>query len=971
MAKDITIKNPEGTLIYYPKTVSQLVYDNANDKTVATEISEINEDINAILLHTFDDEVMKVINRSMTIDGTFGSGSTYKHSAYPVNVGEKYVVCVSKDNVLAPVTMRMAYATTDVAADNSPVPFVDGTGYINLEVGGHYLITVPEGCTHLLFNKNKDNYYTVHLKKWYVEKEVVEGSNAPVSSDAVYNEIDKQQYYYTLDKDADMSIITWHYYVTNTNVVGETVVFDKGTTNWRHSDRIEIPEGTVKLEAKVGYRNGSPYPKRVIFVDDNNGYISSIDEPSSGVTQGQLYTLKGLVPSGATGVFLCTGVYPNTDAQPSNCTCKFYIAINEGLNETNEDIAELENKMQYELYGTEGLQYTLRSTCVRIGLTKGQAAAKAAGYSATYGDGLWNSVSNYRSFIYDLTNVTYSTITIQSVARMNFHSYVFLRSLDLKTSDSSDISKWQAAYCDQPHNTVLSTNTTRSTHIVEKPDDAVYLVVLGYANTSTNTFVDPIVTVSVNDNSFDYRLDRIEETVITESEKSWVTDEKNRIKGLLNGLLPHELVIFSFNTDQHIKKSNRDGVLRGLRAIRDLTEIYNFDLIVCGGDDSYGNDATVTSVMADINDVNNTVDTTVCPVINIVGNHEGGQNLRWNRSIWNARTNFRLKTQRVINRYNTVLAVNEGGNFVIDDDVKHCRYIFLDPWSKDANTGDASGYINAQEAQWYYKTKTVIRDGVEVEVLETTRIYWYMKILRLALEDSKLFNSDWKVYIFCHNVLAPYDGETPYADNGVAPVFEDTEYVTKSYTYNKIMDEAISNGVNIICAVNGHSHTVSYRVDHGILYSSTASAGEKNGSANSFEKRIYEHIANTPTETLFDIYIHDLTAQRLYALSYGAPSDRIWDLSGNDPVLLLTNLTVNVTSDTAVDGGTVTISYHNTTFEGTIVHNEGTTTSGKCIFPYITPERIWNISVTLPNGDGIDNVELNAVAGNQVINIEI
>ena len=47
MAKDITIKNPQGTVTYYPKTVSQLVYDNNNGKTVATEIGELVDDIEA------------------------------------------------------------------------------------------------------------------------------------------------------------------------------------------------------------------------------------------------------------------------------------------------------------------------------------------------------------------------------------------------------------------------------------------------------------------------------------------------------------------------------------------------------------------------------------------------------------------------------------------------------------------------------------------------------------------------------------------------------------------------------------------------------------------------------------------------------------------------------------------------------------------------------------------------------------
>lgn len=44
MAIDITIKDPSGTTTYYPKTVSDLVYDNDNGKTVKTELDELKYD---------------------------------------------------------------------------------------------------------------------------------------------------------------------------------------------------------------------------------------------------------------------------------------------------------------------------------------------------------------------------------------------------------------------------------------------------------------------------------------------------------------------------------------------------------------------------------------------------------------------------------------------------------------------------------------------------------------------------------------------------------------------------------------------------------------------------------------------------------------------------------------------------------------------------------------------------------------
>lgn len=55
MAKDITIKSPDGTMIYYPKTVSQLVYDNENGNTVKQDIDSLEDkcsDFNQTLFGT-------------------------------------------------------------------------------------------------------------------------------------------------------------------------------------------------------------------------------------------------------------------------------------------------------------------------------------------------------------------------------------------------------------------------------------------------------------------------------------------------------------------------------------------------------------------------------------------------------------------------------------------------------------------------------------------------------------------------------------------------------------------------------------------------------------------------------------------------------------------------------------------------------------------------------------------------------
>lgn len=54
MAKDITIKNPQGTITYYPKTVSQLVYDNETDETVKEQIDAVNKKVRFVNLSDLD-----------------------------------------------------------------------------------------------------------------------------------------------------------------------------------------------------------------------------------------------------------------------------------------------------------------------------------------------------------------------------------------------------------------------------------------------------------------------------------------------------------------------------------------------------------------------------------------------------------------------------------------------------------------------------------------------------------------------------------------------------------------------------------------------------------------------------------------------------------------------------------------------------------------------------------------------------
>ncbi len=139
MAKDITIKNPEGTLIYYPKTVSQLVYDNANGQTVATEISELN---NAVEKLDNDFNYTPVLNDYATATTTihtagyrFPCNGSYSNSDY----AGKYIAGVEVN-----------------VEGNGTIELVKGTGITNGSTD--YTITVLKsfstkaGINRLMFD---------------------------------------------------------------------------------------------------------------------------------------------------------------------------------------------------------------------------------------------------------------------------------------------------------------------------------------------------------------------------------------------------------------------------------------------------------------------------------------------------------------------------------------------------------------------------------------------------------------------------------------------------------------------------------------------------------------------------------------------------------------------------------------------------------------------------------------------------
>ena len=95
-----------------------------------------------------NDEIeFSVSSYNIKEDGTFGTSSSYKHAAIPVEEGETYYIISTAS------TCRAAFTTTNVVESGGAVPFVPGTTVLPMpSVGSVYKFEIPANCTYLMFN---------------------------------------------------------------------------------------------------------------------------------------------------------------------------------------------------------------------------------------------------------------------------------------------------------------------------------------------------------------------------------------------------------------------------------------------------------------------------------------------------------------------------------------------------------------------------------------------------------------------------------------------------------------------------------------------------------------------------------------------------------------------------------------------------------------------------------------------------
>ena len=99
----------------------------------------------------------------ITADGKFGTSTSSRHTAIPVNAGEVYYLISDSD------ACRYAFATSAEYSSGGNIPLVSGTSVVEMPVANNYYkIVIPSGCTYLLYRAGgTQTYITTKCYKHY------------------------------------------------------------------------------------------------------------------------------------------------------------------------------------------------------------------------------------------------------------------------------------------------------------------------------------------------------------------------------------------------------------------------------------------------------------------------------------------------------------------------------------------------------------------------------------------------------------------------------------------------------------------------------------------------------------------------------------------------------------------------------------------------------------------------------------
>ena len=357
------------------------------------------------------------------------------------------------------------------------------------------------------------------------------------------------------------------------------------------------------------------------------------------------------------------------------------------------------------------------------------------------------------------------------------------------------------AFVDASGNVLRKTTTTDVNNQVEiAPKNSAYLVINDkggrtslYGKTVAQTLTDDVTGT-------DYMQKAI-----------------RRITGELKAKSPlGNLLVFGFNTDQHIRDDDNRTVtlpvLRGLRALSELTHAYPYDFVCLGGDACEAGSYAVTPelILDECVTIQKPLHDAWCPVVPITGNHDAAQN---NNTITGGML-FNAHFKRIANSGYLKGWDSTHTNGYIDFASHKIRVIFVDTTLRADYT--------AEERQ----------QALTTMLASTPQDYSIITISHHALNNT--LGAKWGTIIAYQSILSNYASR-------------------------------------IICCLSGHCHCDLSATSGGILYIGTTlacCANDIDGNARTI---------NTENETSFDSFVVDQTGKMIYALRYGYGSNRTFD----------------------------------------------------------------------------------------------
>lgn len=364
--------------------------------------------------------------------------------------------------------------------------------------------------------------------------------------------------------------------------------------------------------------------------------------------------------------------------------------------------------------------------------------------------------------------------------------------------------------------------------VIYPAENAAYTFVLSKTDNS-NLKVDE----AKNFHALKYATVGYAEGLLKGGEPQYVKYEKERVIGELIELSGKDNVMFAFNTDQHITNGGvgENVVIRGLKALSDISDAVPLDFICLGGDAAgyEAADTEINQIFKEIASVNAAVKAKNVPVISMIGNHDGGQN---NSSI-NSYNLFTAHTKR--EKRGVVKWMNNfSANGYIDDELNRIRYIFFDSHCRNNRP--------------FYRVEE--RNAILTEMFNNT------------LNEKP----DYSVVVFSHHPLSTSLNQS---------------YFNGGSNCGAIVNDFVTHGGKLIACICGHNHRDAWEVKDGVLFISTAQACHHT-SNTSMDDISNIRTLNTRTETAFDVYAVNQSEKTITAVRYGCGVNRKWSYSGDN-----------------------------------------------------------------------------------------